>query len=80
MLRNLVMAHGDILRNIVDGHQSARVSSSRIGIELRSKMWDNAETKIFTFRSATDPEATLLEIDKVKPETATDEPTSSEMT
>ena len=44
------------------------------------KPWDNAETKIFTFRSAMDPEAILLEIDQVKPETATHEPTSSEMT
>ncbi|WWD17045.1 hypothetical protein CI109_101482 [Kwoniella shandongensis] len=63
----VVVAHGDILRYIVDGQQSSRT-------------WDNAESKVFTFVSESDEEAALKETDyKVEPANASDEPTSSEM-
>ncbi len=61
-----VVAHGDILRNIIDGHNSSRD-------------YLNAEVKSFTFQSNDDYDAKLIEISEVAPEKATDEPTSSEM-
>ena len=61
------MAHGDILRNIVDGANSSRP-------------WANAEIKLFTFQSANDEDAALVEIkEEAKARGAKDEPTSSEM-
>jgi len=62
----VVVAHGDILRCIVDGQNSARP-------------WANAEVKIFTFISSHDEEAALMEVDYVVPSNATNAPTSSEM-
>jgi len=62
----VVVAHGDILRNIVDGRNSAR-------------QWANAEVKIFTFLSSNDEEAALTEVDALMPEKATNDPTSQDM-
>ncbi|KAK8864646.1 hypothetical protein IAR55_001896 [Kwoniella newhampshirensis] len=63
----VVVAHGDILRYIVDGGQSSRP-------------WGNAESKVFTFVSASDEDAKLKQVDdKVAPPDSTDEQTSSEM-
>ncbi|KAL7422002.1 hypothetical protein Q5752_003775 [Cryptotrichosporon argae] len=63
----VVVAHGDILRHLVDGRNSSR-------------QWANAEVKLFTFVADTDPDATLAEVkvEKVPPE-ATHGPTSGEM-
>ncbi|WVQ99655.1 hypothetical protein IAU59_006794 [Kwoniella sp. CBS 9459] len=64
----VVVAHGDILRCIVDNENSIRP-------------WANAEVKVFTFASENDENASMVEIDaSAEPKDATDEPTSGEMT
>nr|XP_018263018.1 uncharacterized protein I303_04508 [Kwoniella dejecticola CBS 10117]OBR85176.1 hypothetical protein I303_04508 [Kwoniella dejecticola CBS 10117] len=63
----VVVAHGDILRYLVDGQQSTR-------------RWDNAELKAFTFVSEDDDNASLVAAtNSIKPQDATDQPTSSQM-
>ncbi|KAE8539238.1 hypothetical protein D1P53_004336 [Cryptococcus gattii VGV] len=63
----VVVAHGDILRFIVDGQQSSRP-------------WNNAENKVFTFRSNDASDDSLVEADyQVEARDATAEPTSSEI-
>ncbi|ORX35637.1 histidine phosphatase superfamily [Kockovaella imperatae] len=60
----VVVAHGDILRNIADGKRSGRP-------------WANAEVKVFTFVSESDEDASLVEIGEVAPVNASEDPTSS---
>ncbi|OWZ35271.1 hypothetical protein C356_05106 [Cryptococcus neoformans c45] len=63
----VVVAHGDILRYIADGQRSSRP-------------WNNAENKVFTFRSDDDSDDSMVEADyNVEARSATDEPTSSEI-
>ncbi|OXG77442.1 hypothetical protein C349_05264 [Cryptococcus neoformans var. grubii Br795] len=63
----VVVAHGDILRYIADGQQSSRP-------------WNNAENKVFTFRSDDDSDDSMVEADyNVEARGATNEPTSSEI-
>ncbi|KAK4684928.1 hypothetical protein P7C73_g5236, partial [Tremellales sp. Uapishka_1] len=61
----VVVAHGDILRYLADGQNSARP-------------WANAEVKLFTFSAEDDEEAALVEIkEEAKPGPNEGGPTSS---
>ncbi|KAK1924011.1 histidine phosphatase superfamily [Papiliotrema laurentii] len=62
----VVVAHGDILRHVVYGHNAA-------------VPWANAQSRIFTFESEDDEEAVLIEIAEIEPKDASNAPTTAEM-
>lgn len=84
-----MVAHGDILRWIVDG-ESQRYLSTRVctppfitHCELIKQQWMNCEVKIFSFESDDDDEdAKMVEVpaEGKVPRDATDDPTTEEMT
>ncbi|GFZ46868.1 hypothetical protein JCM24511_04088 [Saitozyma sp. JCM 24511] len=63
----VVVAHGDILRFILDRHHSSRE-------------WANTEIKLCTFATSSDEDAVLIELQgDIRPPDADTEPTTSEL-